>query len=107
MIALRNMYNFFFWFSALSLVINVILIVLAYRQYVAGRKERDRRNAQVKIWMQSANGIQVALIRIIQDKWQDLYSSVQDVTNTIHALHSSTFAIYQSLYEERTLTEKE
>ena len=102
-----NMYDFFFWFSVVSLIINIILMVFAYGQIVGGRKEKERRNAQVKIWMQSAQGLHEALLRIIQDKWADLYSSVQDVTNTVHAVHATAFAHYQSLYEERAITEEE
>lgn len=99
--------GFYFWFSIISLAINVILIMFGVGLLVANRKERERRNAQVKIWMQGANGVQEALQRIIQDKWNNLYSSVQDVVNTINAVHSSAFAVYQSLYEERALTEDE
>ena len=75
--------------------------------YVENRKEKERRNSQVKIWMQSANGITQALQRVIANKWQNLYSSVQDVVNSVHAVDASAFALYQSLYEERVLTEEE
>ena len=57
--------------------------------------------------MQGANGVQDALNRIIQDKWSNLYTGVQDVVNSVHVVHASAFALYQSLYEERTITEEE
>ncbi len=75
--------------------------------FVANRKEKERRNAQVKIWMQQANGISIALQRIIQDRWQGLYSSLKDVVNTVHAVEASANSLFQSLYEERTITEDE
>lgn len=101
------MYDFFFWFSVVSLFINVILILISVGLFVANRKEKERRNSQVKIWMQSSNGITQGLERIIQDKWNNFYSSVQDMANTVHSLHASSFALYQSLYEERAITEEE
>lgn len=101
------MYDFFFWFSVISLIINTLLIFVSVGLFVANRKEKERRKSQVKIWMQSSNGITQGLERIIQDKWNNLYSSVQDMTNTVHTLHASSFALYQSLYEERAITEEE
>ena len=32
---------------------------------------------------------------------------MQDVVNSVHAVDASAFALYQSLYEERVLTEEE
>ncbi len=90
-----------------SASINVILTVISVGLAVDAWKERQRRNAQVKIWMEQANGISQALQRIIQDKWADLYSSIHDVTNAVNAAHASAFSLYQSLYEERVLSEKE
>jgi len=85
----------------------VVLILISVGLFVANRKEKERRNSQVKIWMQSSNGITQALERIISDKWRNYYSTVQDMANTIHAVHASSFALYQSLYEERAITEEE
>lgn len=101
------MYDFFFWFSVGSLLVNVLLILVSVWLLAANKKEKERRNSQVKIWMQFSNGITQGLERIINDKWNDFYSSVQDVVNSVHSLHASSFALYQSLYEERTITEEE
>lgn len=94
-------------FEIVSISINVVLIAISFGLTVATWKERQRRNSQVKIWMETANGLHMALARIIQDKWNNLYSSVHDVTNAVNAVHASAFSLYQSLYEERVLTERE
>ena len=99
--------DFYFWFSIVSLGINVILILISVGLFVANRKEKERRNAQVKIWMQSASGISEALRRIIQDRWNDLYSSLKDVVNSVHTVEAAANSLFQSLYEERTMTEEE
>ena len=99
--------DFYFWFSIVSFVINIILTMAGVALWVGNRQEKQRRNAQVKIWMQIANGISQALARIIQDKWSKLYSEAQDVVNAVNAVEASSFALYQSLYEERTITEEE
>src|ERR1700733_8986601 len=99
--------SFWAWFSVVSLAINVVLIVISVSLVVVARQERQRRNSQVKIWMEQANGVSQALIRIIQDKWHGLYTSVNDITNSVNAVQASAFSLYQSLYEERVLTEEE
>lgn len=90
-----------------SLVLNVILTIISVGLAVANWKDAQKKNDQVKIWMEQANGISVALQRIIQDKWQGLYSSVNDITNAVYVAQASAFSLYQSLYEERILSEKE
>lgn len=35
------------------------------------------------------------------------YSTIQDMASAIWALETSAFSLYQSLYEERTLTDEE
>lgn len=63
--------------------------------------------AQVKVWMQDANGVSNALNRIVVDNLQHRYSTTNDVCNAVWAIHATSFALYQSLYEERCVTEKE
>jgi len=99
--------DFFFWWSVVSTIISIILLAFSIQQYVEGRKQKERSNAQVKIWMQDANGITQALLRIIKDNIDKRYSSADDVCNAIWAVHASCFALYQSLYEERAVTEEE
>jgi phage-related protein len=95
------------WFSIISLIVNVILIIVSVGLTVLNWKASRKSKSQVKIWMEQANGVTTALQRIVTDKWNGLYSSVSDVANAVWAVHSSAFSLYQSLYEERVLTEKE
>lgn len=97
------MQEFLFWWSVISTALSVIFLGVSIWQIVDGRKQKERSNAQVKIWMQDANGITQGLSRIIQTK----HSTVEDVCAAIWALHSSSFALYQSLFEERAVTEDE
>ncbi len=101
------MNDFIFWWSVVSTILSVIFLGVSIWQIVDGRKQKERSNAQVKIWMHDANGISQGLIRIIQDNLSTRYSSTNDVCNAIWALQSSAFALYQSLYEERAVTEEE
>jgi len=101
------MQEFIFWWSVVSTILSVILLGVSIWQIVEGRKQKERSNAQVKIWMQNANGISLGLRRIIQDNIDKRYSKVNDVCNAIWALEASAFSLYQSLYEERAVTEKE
>lgn len=90
-----------------SLAVNVILIVISVGLAVASWKDSQKKNNQVKVWMEQANGVSLALQRIITDRWNELYSSVSDITNAVNAVQASAFALYQSLYDERILSEKE
>lgn len=95
------------WFSIVSLIINVILIVYSYGLYVASKKEKESRNAQVKIWMQYANGITHGLQRITANFLEDLWTKKEDITGAVHSLEAVSFSLYQSLYEERVISEEE
>ena len=95
------------WFSIVSLAINVILAVVSVYFIVVGIQANRRSKAQVKIWLEQANGVNQALLRIIQDKWNNLYSSVSDITNAIHTVQASALALWTALYEERVITEVE
>ncbi len=97
------MQDFLFWWSVISTALSVIFLGVSIWQIVDGRKQKERSNAQVKIWMQDANGIVQGLSRIIQIK----YSTVEDIKNSAYVLHASAFALYQSLFEERAVTEDE
>lgn len=101
------MTDYLSWWSIASSLLNVILLAFAIWQLAEGKKQKEKANAQIKIWMQDANGISNALMRIFQDIKEDKYSSPKDICNAIWAVQSSAFAIYQSLYEERCITEKE
>src|ERR1700722_3745271 len=93
--------------EVVSLCVNVILIAISLGLAIDAWRERQRSKSQVKIWMEQANGIQQALQRIIDDKWRGLYGHVNDMASAIWAVKASAFSLYQSLYEERVLTEKE
>ena len=93
--------------EVVSLLVNALLVAISLGLVVDAWKERQRRNSQVKIWMEQANGVSEALLRIIRDKWNDLYSDKSDITNAVNSVQASAFSLYQSLYDERVLTEKE
>jgi hypothetical protein len=57
--------------------------------------------------MELANGLSNSLQRIISDNINGRYSTTNDVCNTIFALQASAFSLYQSLHEERCITEDE
>ena len=99
--------SFTFWWSAISTVIGVALLCVTLWQTKATRDEKKRNTSQVKILMQDANGISLAMQRVIQDNLGGRYTSTNDMANTIFALQSTAFALYQSLYEERCVTEEE
>lgn len=98
--------EFLNWFAIISLAINVILIIISVALFVANWKADKKSKSQVKIWMESANGVHTGLRRIVDDKWANLYTSVSDVVNAVWAVHAPAFSLYQSLYEERVLDEK-
>lgn len=100
-------YNIFFWWSIFSTSIGVILLYASLWQYWKARNQEVKIKSQVKIWMQDASGISLALNRIIIDNLQKRFSSTNDVCNAVWAVHASAFALYQSLYEERCVTEEE
>lgn len=100
-------YDIFFWWSVISTLIGVILLIVSVWQYLSARNSDERKRAQVKIWMQDANGVQLGLQRMIQDNLASRYTSTNDMANSAWTLHASAFALYQSLYEERCVTEDE
>lgn len=99
--------SFTFWWSIISTVIGIALLCVTIWQTKAALDEKKRSKSQVKIWMQDANGISLAMQRIIRDNLDGRYSSTNDIANAIWALHTPAFALYQSLYEERCVSEEE
>lgn len=99
--------NFLFWWSIISTIIGVFLLCFSIWQYLKGKSQEEKIRAQIKVWMQDANGLSNALKRIISDNLNTRYSSTNDVCNAIWSIEASAFALYQSLYEERCVTEKE
>lgn len=101
------MQDFFLWWSVVTTILSLIFLGVSIWQIVEGRKQKERSNAQVKIWMQDAAGVSQGLQRIIRDNIDKRYSTTDDISNAIWALQACAFSIYQSLYEERAVTEKE
>lgn len=97
----------FFWWSILSTLLSVIFIIVSIWQYFKSKTQEDKNKAQVKVWMQDANGISQALNRIVNDNLYRRYTSTNDVCNAVWAIQSNAAALYQSLYEERCVTEDE
>lgn len=100
-------YDFFFWWSVISTVISIILLCISIWQYLSSRYQEEKNKAQIKVWMQDANGLSVSLNRIVIDNVQKRYSSTNDVCNAVWAIQATAFSLYQSLYEERCVSEKE
>lgn len=101
------MNSFFFWWSVVSTIIGIALLIFSVWQYLSGRSKEERLKAQVKVWMQDANGISTSLNRVVIDNLQKRFSTTNDVCNAVWAIQSSASALYQSLYEERCVTEEE
>lgn len=99
--------DFFFWMSLVTSLLSLIFVGIAVWQYWENKSQIKKINAQVKVWMQDANGLQQALQRIVQDNIQGRYSSTNDMGNAVWAVEANTRALYQSLYEERCVTEDE
>jgi high-affinity Fe2+/Pb2+ permease len=103
--------DFFFWSSIIMTVISLILVGFSIWQYLSVQSEKKKGDAQVKIWMQSAQGLDTALRTISVNTMNHAstrqYSSVNDVGMAIFALAENAQALYQSLYEERCVTEEE
>lgn len=94
-------------YSVVSTVIGVILLIVSVGLTVKTWLDSKNKKVQVKIWMQDANGISNALQRVVSDNLEGRYSSTKDMGNTIWSIQAMAFALYQSLYEERCLSEKE
>jgi len=101
------MEKIFFWWSIISTVVNVVLLYVSIWQILENRSQKERSKSQVKIWMQDAQGIKFALGRTVRDNLDKRYSTTDDVCNTVWAIESMAQALYQSLYEERCVDEKE
>jgi len=101
------MESFLLWWSIISTVLGVAFLCFSIWQYKDGKNQSEKIRAQVKVWMQEANGLSEALKRIVSDNLAKRYSTTDDVCNTVWALQISAFSLYQSLYEERCVTEKE
>lgn len=99
--------NIFFWWSIVTTILSILFLIVSIWQYFEGLKQKERNTAQVKVWMQGANGVSLSLQRIVQDNLSKRYSSTNDVCNAVWAVHANAFSLYQSLYEERSITEKE
>ena len=103
--------DFFFWTSIIMTLSSIGLTGFSIWQYLSVQAERKKGDAQVKIWMQDASGLDNALRTLAVNSMDTIttskYSSVNDIGMAIFALASSAKALYQSLYEERCVTEEE
>ena len=99
--------DFFFWWSIISTLIGLIFMAISIWQYWENQSELKKNKAQVKVWMQDANGIRSALQRIVQDNLSKRYSSTNDMGNAVWSIEATAGSLYQSLYEERCVTEEE
>ncbi|MFA5312218.1 MAG: hypothetical protein WC375_02730 [Methanomassiliicoccales archaeon] len=105
--------DFFFWTSIVTTILSLLLLCFSIWQHLAAETGRVKGDAQVKIWMEAANGISRGLQSIAingmptNDPNFPKYSSVRDMGMAVYAFSDSAKALYQSLYEERCVTETE
>lgn len=86
---------------------SIISTLIGIWQFFENKNQKEKIKVQVKVWMQDANGISLGLKRIVRDNIDKRYSTTNDVCNAVWAIESSANALYQSLYEERCVTEEE
>lgn len=106
--------DFFFWTSIITTLLSIGLLCFSIWQYQQAEIERQKGDAQVKIWMQDAKGLHDGLQKMAVDCMTIVggivtpkYSSIEDVGKAIYAFSNMTNALYQSLFEERCVTEEE
>ncbi len=99
--------DFFFWWSVVSTLIGFGFVVISVWQYWENQSQAKKSNAQIKVWMQDANGISKALQRVVKDNLDGRYSSTNDMGNAVWSVEATASALYQSLYEERCVTEEQ
>ena len=99
--------NLTFWWSILSSLVNLILLIVSVALAVYTWRETQNKKGQVKIWMNDANGVQQSLQRIIIDNLQRRYTTTNDMANAVWAVQSMAFSLYESLFEERVIKEKD
>lgn len=103
--------DFFFWVSILTTFSSFIFLIASIWQYLHGKAEKEKSSAQVKIWMEEANGITASLknigVNAIAGTTVAHYTTVNDVGLAVYAASENARALYQSLYEERCVTEIE
>lgn len=104
---MENINSFLLWWSVVSTVVALFLLIGDVILFVLNRKEKDHKKDQVKIWQQDANGVSQGLKRIVIDVNQNNYSAIKDVASAVWSLEAAAFALQQSLYEERAMTEEE
>ena len=99
--------DFFFWWSIVSTLVGFFFVVFSLWQYWGNRSQVEKNKAQIKVWMQDANGIRNAIQRVVRDNFDGRYSSTNDMGNAIWSIEANAGSLYQSLYEERCVTEEE
>lgn len=99
--------DFFFWWSIFSTLMGLGFAVVSVWQYLENKNKLEKNKAQVKIWMEGANGIRQALQRIVKDNLDTRYSTTNDISNAVWSIEATAGSLYQSLFEERCVTEEE
>lgn len=91
----------------MSTILGLGFVAISIWQHWISRSQIEKNNAQVKVWMQDANGIRQALQRIVRDNLDSRFSSTNDMGNAVWSVEANAGALYQSLYEERCVTEEQ
>ena len=100
-------FDFTFWWSVVSTIISIVLAGFSIWQYAKSKNQQEVHISQVKVWMQQANGLCQALQRIVRANKEIEFTKVSDLIHTLNAIEATSFALYQSLYEERCVIETE
>lgn len=91
------------WWSIISTVIGVVLLVWDVYLLGESKKEKEIHKSQVKIWQHYANGISNSSLNLGSTK----FDSTSDLQEAIKVLQTVSFYLYKSLNEERLFSDEE
>ena len=84
-------------------MINIAQLVAYVKEKSLILKEKEIHKSQVKVWQHHAHGIQMGLFVTTVGK----YTAVDDLRESIKALHQDAQSLYESLNEERLFSDAE
>lgn len=85
--------DFFTWFSIVSLIVNVILILITQHQINEADKQKERTSAQISIWVEYSKAIVSALSQVQKSK----HSKDTDILNNVSLIELTAMYFYGSL----------
>lgn len=93
----------FFWWSIISTISALLLLIWDVWQLSASRKEKGIHKSQVKLWQHHANSISIGLLLIQQGQFEN----PDAMKVSVGAMQNVAQSLYKSLNEERFFTEDE